>query len=207
MRRHRRHASKRPASAAVTQAQREAMIPCGPVNTHRALRNEIEVENREFSLKGTPLTTGQVVSTPVRKLFQQGVITEAQLAAAQLFQTDYERAYLSCQNPLAAVQVDARGGGTGALDNRLHHAIRFRNARAHLRPRLARIADYAILNETGGGVEPTFTTIGAFFCACAPSKRSQQDKGRDALTRVCKRLASFYEKAHRSEHNGVRDGK
>ena len=202
MRRHGKRPHRRPASAAVTPDQREAMIPCGAVNTHRARRNEIDIETREFSQRGTPITTGQVVSTPVRRLFAQGVITEEQFSAAQLFQIDFEKAYLSCQNPLAAVQVDARGDGTGASDNRLHHALRFQKARAYLRPRLTRIADAAILSDPGCGIDPTFTAIGAIYCLVAASRRSQQDAGRKAVARVCKKLAGFYERLHRSGQRG-----
>ena len=147
----------------LTEDQRRALIPGGPVNPHRAGRDTIDIEIRATSEKGSTLVTGERVSTPIRKLLQQDHITLEEASAAQLFLCDHDIAYASCINPLAAVLVDGSSGdGTGGLERRIHHGSRFKKARAWLRSEMARIAEAAIL-EAGLVSMPATPRSGPIF--------------------------------------------
>ena len=174
-----------------TEKQRLGLIPGGPVNPHRAARSEIVIETRAMTERGAEITTGQRVSSPVHRLYLQGVITLEEASAAQLFQIDHDSAHAGCKNPLAAVLVDSRGDGTGGIDSRLDHAGRFRDARAYLCVELAGIADAAILARPETGIDPTLTGIGASVLPDA-SRQAQREVGRGLLVVICRSLAQFY---------------
>ena len=167
------------------------MIPCGPSNPHRAQRDGgLEIEYREVSGKGTPVTAGEHVSTLVRKLYTKGDISAEEYMAAQRYSGDFEAAYEASANALAAVYVDSKGGGSGGAENRLSHAMRYQEAKAYLRS-LGLVADAAILGDRSAGIKPTFTGIGAVF---AP-RRSKADWliiGQHKVAFICQELAAFY---------------
>lgn len=200
-RRRKRNAANSPALThealnRLNKAQRQALIPGGPVNPSRAARDEILIETRADTEDGRALITGETVSTPVRKLFEAKLITTEQLHAAQLFQRDHDIAYAACINPLAAVYVDSSGSGaaTGTLkglQRRAHHGLKFQRARAFLGQELSRVALAAIVESPEAGIEPSFTAIGAdTLVGC--SKQEQRSGGRDAVIRACRMLALFY---------------
>ena len=191
MSKRRRNPARGGARGALTDEQRLGLIPGGPVNPHRAARSEIVIETRAMTERGAEITTGQRISSPVHRLYLQGVITLEEASAAQLFQIDHDSAHAGCKSPLAAVLVDSRGDGTGGIDSRLDHAGRFRDARAHLCPELARIADAAILILPESGIDPTLTGIGASVLPDA-SRQAQREVGRGFLVVICRALAQFY---------------
>ena len=194
MRRRPKPSHKRARSARITGEQISNSIPAGPSNPHRKRRGAIATEPREFSKAGNPVVWGEVVSTPVRKLYEAGAITWEEEQAARRFQGDYEIAYASSQNTLAAVQVDggSKGGGDGT-DTRLFHASRFRAAEIYL-CELAVYAQAAILCDPGCGIEPSYTGIGRQRFPRA-TQRSQRDAGRTIVQIICERLALFYARA------------
>ncbi len=199
MRRRRRHRSLQ---AAPPGGGLQELIPAGPVNPHRGRRGEIETEARKVHPNGTILQAGQYVSTPVKRMLNQGLITQNEANAAQLFLRDYESAYANCVNALAAVQVDSRGGGTGVLEQRLSSGVRFQRARAYLRKRLADIAAAGILNDPEAGIDFTFTGIGSSLRPDLPA-RLQQEIGKTILVIICQELADFYARPRRNVTRGV----
>ena len=186
-----------------TDAQRLALIPGGPVNPHRAARSELVIETRAMTERGAEITTGQRVSSPVHRLYSQGVITHEEAGAAQLFLIDHDSAHAGCKSPLAAVLVDSRGDGTGGLANRLDHAGRFRDARAHLSPLLAEIADGAILFRPDAEIGSTLTGIGASVLPAA-SRQTQCAVGQGLLVIICRTLAQFYGRRQRQDSRMAR---
>ena len=198
MRKHRKRSKPHPNSASVTQGQQEDMIPCGPSNPHRAKQDGgIEVEYRDYSERGRPLTAGEHCSTMVRRLYRRGDISAEDYMAAQRYRSDFEAAYEASANTLAAVYVDSSRSGPGELENKLSHGLRYQKAKAYLR-KLGLVADAAILQNRPAGIEPTLQGIGAVFLPRG-SKSDQQKVGRSWVVFICQELAEFYASSRRNK--------
>ena len=184
--RKRRNIKKRNESA-ITVDQALALIPGGPLDARGAWRGRLGLEVRAATDKGTPLVMGQVVATPVRKLLEQGNVTEADAHGPKLYVNDHDIAYAGMSNPLAALHVDGGSGGSGGgMERRAHHGDRFRKATQHLGARLAAIARIVIIDEVN---DPA--AIGAMYMPNA-NRDDQRAGGRFATSLITKSLADFY---------------
>jgi hypothetical protein len=187
--RRRRNYKKRPR---LTDEQGRALIPGGPVDARGARRGRLALEVRAATDKGTPLVMGQVVSTPVRKLFDEGNIAEPQIHAVSRYVNDHDTAYAGMKNPLAALHVD--GGTPGAGDGMEHRAecgARFRACNKYLGPRLTDIAAALILEHPNAQTGPSYVGAGA-LCLPNANRDDQRAAGRATLSLVTQEIAYFY---------------
>ena len=180
-----------------TEAERIALIPGGPVNPHRAARDQIDLEDRAATDLGIALVTGEIVSTPVRKLLMQGHVSLEEAAAAHQFAKDHDAAYASSSNPLgslsaACTRVDGGDADPASrMERKAHHGLRFRRASQHLRSELASIANAAILMHVGAANDAGFTSVGADLLPGA-SQQEQRAAGKGAVVLMLRELAIFY---------------
>ena len=177
----------------MSEAQLVACIPAGGVSAQQMAR--VEIETVTTGLNKNVLVTRQVVSTPIRKLMEAGLITSTEFGAAVRWREDYEQAFLTSRNPLECVQVDGESGG-GDINTAMFHkalcAIRFQDAEAALGPKNALILRTIVLEEREGGWSASFTAIGSQI-APAMQSRQQQDVGRGASIVALQHLAWIYE--------------
>ena len=178
---------RRKVETRITTEQAHALIPGGALDTRGARRGRLALEVRAKTDRGAPLVMGQVVSSPARKLLEQGNITDAIAHGPKLYVSDHDIAYAGMSNPLAALHVDGgTPGGGGAMERRAHHGARFRDATIYLGPRLAQIARIFILEEN-----PDYRAVGALYLPNA-SRDDQRAGGRWGCSFVCNVLTDFY---------------
>ena len=155
----------------------------------------LDVEQVAVGLSKLVTVTRQVVSTPIRKLMEAGLITSEEFGAAVRWREDYEQAFLTSRNPLECVQVDGeRGGGdiNGAMFHKALCAIRFGDTEAALGPRIAHVLRIIVLEDRDAGPVASFTAVGAEVAPDA-SPRSQQEIGRGRSITALQSLAWVYE--------------
>lgn len=195
----RRHRTRRAPSEQAQQTvdQLAALIPSGGVNPRQAHR--VEIEQVALGDKGAALVTREVVSTPVRRLFQSGCITQFEVAAAYRFRDDYNSAFQTSRNPLDVVQVDGKGSGAGlhgAMIYRANSAIRYHDVEQALDLDALRILRALVLEETERGGDATFTALGDDM-APSVSERIRRDMARGAAWLALRQLARVYERGKR----------
>jgi hypothetical protein len=176
---------------ALTHSQLQMLIPGGSVNKHRARRDEIEIETRAATEGGTAMIAGEYISTAVRKLMARGAVTLEEHTAVQNFIRDRDLAYASSTNALAAIQVDCNGDGTGGMERKVHHSLRFEHARAWLHSQMFRVAQAGILDDGDADIGRGFTAIGADMLP-GYSKQEQLAAGQGCLVMVIRELAVIY---------------
>ncbi|MFZ1106826.1 MAG: hypothetical protein WAN43_00575 [Rhodomicrobium sp.] len=197
VKRHARRRKKAAMQSTQTEDERLALIPGGPVNSHRAARDQIDLEDRAATDRGTALIVGQIVSTPVRKLLLAGHVSLEEAAAAHLFARDHDAAYASSSNPLAGLSAACARVDGGVVDRavimerKAHHGIRFRRASQHLRSEMASIAAAAILHHVGAANDAGYGAIGADLLPGA-SQQEQRAAGKGAVVLMLRELAVFY---------------
>ena len=178
---------RRKVETRITTEQAHALIPGGELDARGARRGRLALEVRAKTDRGAPLVMGQVVSTPVRKLLEQGNITEAIAHGPKLYVNDHDIAYSGMSNPLAALHVDGgTPGGAGGMERRAHHGARFREATVYLGTRLAHFARIFILEES-----QDYRAAGALYLPNA-SRDDQRAAGRGYCSLVSAALADFY---------------
>ena len=189
---------KKPAmQTSQTDAERIALIPGGPVNSHRAARDQFDLEDRAATDRGTALIVGQIVSTPVRKLLMQGHVSLEEAAAAHLYARDHDAAYASSSNPLgslsaACTRVDGGVADPSArMERKAHHGPRFRRASQHLRSEMASIAAAAILRHAGVGNDAGYAAIGSDLLPGA-SQQEQRAAVKGAVVSMPREIAVSY---------------
>ena len=171
------------------------MIPAGAVNSRQAAR--VEVENVALGENKNVLVTRQVVSTPLRKLLEAGLVTQDMVGIAVQYREDYESAFMTSRNPLEVVQVDGeRGTGNihGAFLHKAKAAIRYSDARAMLPPFVADILRKLVLEDGAGPW--SFAALGA---EVAPMirPREQHEMGRDRAVFALQMLEWGYDQGAR----------
>ena len=197
VKRHARRRKKAAMQTSQTDAERIALIPGGPVNPHRAARDQFDLEDRAVTDRGTALIVGQIVSTPVRKLLMQGHVSLEEAAAAHLYARDHDAAYASSSNPLgslsaACTRVDGGVADPSArIERKAHHGPLFRRASQHLRSEMASIAAAAILRHAGVGNDAGYAAIGSDLLPGA-SQQEQRAAGKGAVVLMLRELAVFY---------------
>jgi hypothetical protein len=176
----RRHRQKK--KSIVKAAGASATIRATP---ERAQHDEIDVELRSKRAGGAAAVSGDFVSTQVRKLLEQGVITNEEADAATFFRTDHDLAFASCRSSLCASIGSSSGTGSSDMEEKFFHASRFRQAQQWLRPNLFRIAEAAILGSA------SFTTLGAMML---PRAQNQDHiaAGKTMLAITIIELLGFY---------------
>jgi DNA-binding transcriptional ArsR family regulator len=175
------------------------MIPAGAVNVRQSAR--VEVESVAVGERKNVLVTRQVVSTPLRKLLEAGLITTDVVGVAVQYREDYESAFQTSRNPLEVVQVDGeRGTGNihGAFLHKAHAAIRYHDARALLPPFVADILRRLVLEENAGPW--SFAAIGAEVAPLI-RQREQHEMGRDRATFALQMLEWAYDQGARRRQN------
>ena len=183
-----RHPNLSPAEL-LTHEQQQALIPAGPSNLRQRLQRPVDLEARGKSEAGATLVTGEIVSSVIRRLYQQGEITSSECWAGGKYQADHDIAFCSMANPLGALHVDSGGGpGDGGITRRIHHATQFRRATEALGPELAQIAKAVILEDSGSA---SFYGVGTFLAPHAGINK-RRDIGKDAVIQVLRKLDAFY---------------
>ena len=194
MSRRRRSSPRRRDHAAhqMTEAQMVACIPAGGVSAQQVAR--VEIETVTTGLNKNVLVTRQVVSTPIRKLMEAGLITSTEFGAAVRWREDYEQAFLTSRNPLECVQVDGERGG-GDINAAMFHKslceIRFYEIKDALSPSAARLLCAIVLEDPDAGVGATFTAIGAEIRP-GISARQQQEAGKGRAVEALRQLTQLY---------------
>jgi hypothetical protein len=186
----------------LTEEQKLALIPAGPVPAAQACR--VEVETVALGNEARVLITRQVVSTPVRRLLAAGCITVAEETAAARFRDDYEAAYEGSRNPLERVQVDGQSGGGdihGAMFHKVRAAMRFDAAEHTLGPHLTRILRQIVLQEVDAETSRSFAAIGAEMAPNVANSRLHHEIGRGAAIIALQQLAWVYGRGMRQRRN------
>lgn len=193
-RNHKKQARKTGFEQKLTHDQGLALIPGGAVSAQRGIQDEIGLETRSSTKKGSPIVTGQYVSTPIRKLLQADLITLEEAAAAWTYERHHDVAYASGTNPLAALQVDGGGGpGEGVIERKAHHGLMLRKVNMRLGSECAAIAMAAVLGRPGKNIDSSYTAIGADLLPFS-SKQEQRAAGKGALVLTLRFLAEIYGK-------------
>ena len=193
-RNHKKPAKKHSGDIPLRDDQKIALIPGGPVSAQRSERNEFDLEIRGTTTKGAAIVTGQIVSTLVRKLVAQDVITQIEAGAADLYERDHAIAYLSGSNPLASLVVDGGGGDPGdAMQRKAFHGNRFRSVNNTLGAHLSGIAAAALLHDA------SFTNLGARLFPESP-RQEQAVAGKAVFVVMLKRLTEIYEERKKPQH-------
>lgn len=199
----RRKHPPRHAAGVLNEDQRRALIPGGPVNPHRAKRDEIRIETRALTARGAEIVTGERVIDAVRRLLLQGEITQEQANAARRFQNDHELAHESGVNTLAAVLVDSRRKGGDGPIFKLQHAQQFQRARAFLGRPLDQIAMALILQHPDSEIAPTLAGAGGSVLRRS-TQQGLRGAGSALLVVICQRLEEFYGRLSRPQRGSAR---
>jgi hypothetical protein len=177
--------------AALTEQQRLALIPTGPVTPARSAHGDIEVEIAASTERGEAIVMRQRSVSAVHKLLDQGLITLHEASAAHHFQIDHDGAYTSSANVLAAIRIDNAGSGEGAALRRVEQGARFRGALAYLRDELGRVALNGICGSVDQRVAGVYQSIGEdILPTCSASE--QRAAGKGALILAIRGLARYY---------------
>ena len=193
MSRRRHNKRRRPdARPQQTQAQLAGTLACDGVPAAQAHR--VELEQVALGDDKRVIVTRQVVSTPLRSLFQGRHITQAQAHMAERLRNDHNSAFWETRNPLSAVQVDGKGdsesGGIhAAMLYKVSHAIRFHEVERALGEDVMEILRRLVIDET-------FSSIGKDLAPISP-ERTQRDMAKGAAVLALRILERFHERGKR----------
>jgi len=179
----------------LSAAQRDKMIPGGPVTKERLQKGNIVTEIVAENTSGEVLIARQKRVTPISRLRESGLIGEEETRAANLFTTDYTAAYVACQSVLAKLHVDHSGGSESLIQAQLRrakHGLRFYRALGYLGDDLREAAlegiAYTLIDSHAGGV---FCNLGRRDLPTCP-RSEWAGAGKQLLILAARRLAEFY---------------